>query len=210
MEGTEKRMEYYQISKNIVGCKNFLPPQALDFIYAEILNNRNKFDVPSWSNKKKEFFSSHCGGLDFWDTGEHQERIKNIVSLNDFFLHQGFFQFCIDNNLKMFSLLERETEYNIHVITYNNGGYYNWHKDSHYGTIFTFNLVLNKNNSLEGGDMLFMDEGEIIKVKNQNNFMVVFPAFVDHAITPLVSKNKKDVPFLEQRFSIQHWVRLVK
>lgn len=40
-----------------------------------------------------------------------------------------------------------------------------------------------------------------------NNFMVVFPAYIPHAITPLYTESNKDVSFLEQRFSIQFWVR---
>jgi Rps23 Pro-64 3,4-dihydroxylase Tpa1-like proline 4-hydroxylase len=52
-----------------------------------------------------------------------------------------------------------------------------------------------------------MENGKIIEVKNKNNFMVVFPSYIPHAITPLHSNDNKDVAFLEQRFSIQFWVR---
>ena len=54
--------------------------------------------------------------------------------------------------------------------------------------------------------MFFMDDNKIIEVENKNNYMVVFPSFVSHAISPLYSNNKKDVSFLEQRFSVQFWV----
>tara|TARA_R100001163_G_C4937220_1_gene110598 strand:- start:370 stop:609 length:240 start_codon:yes stop_codon:yes gene_type:complete len=73
-------------------------------------------------------------------------------------------------------------------------------------TLFTFNLILNKTNNLKGGDLLFYDR-EIIEVENKNNFLVVFPSYIPHAIKPLYTEDKKDVPFLEQRFSIQFWVR---
>jgi Rps23 Pro-64 3,4-dihydroxylase Tpa1-like proline 4-hydroxylase len=109
----------------------------------------------------------------------------------------------------MYEFLERELEWNIHVISYNNGGYYNWHKDTYDSNIFTFNLILNKPSSLKGGNMLFYDK-KLIEVENMNNFMVVFPAYVSHAITPLCTENNKDVSFLEQRFSIQFWVRFKK
>ena len=56
--------------------------------------------------------------------------------------------------------------------------------------------------------MLFMDNGQIIELENRDNCMVVFPSWVDHSISPIKSKDNKDVPFLEQRFSIQYWVRL--
>ena len=112
------------------------------------------------------------------------------------------------NNLPIFSFLKRNLEYDIHTICYNNNGYYNWHQDISSGTILTFNLILNKGNKLNGGDMLFMDDGKIIKIPNKNNFMTVFPSFIHHAIIPLKSKDNKDVDFTSQRFSVQFWVRL--
>ena len=56
--------------------------------------------------------------------------------------------------------------------------------------------------------MLFMDDGKIIAVDNQDNYMVCFPSFIPHAIKPVYTEDNKDVSFLEQRFSIQFWVRL--
>ena len=56
--------------------------------------------------------------------------------------------------------------------------------------------------------MFFMDDNKIIKVKNKNNFMVVFPSYISHSISPLYTDNNKDVSFLEQRFSIQFWTKL--
>ena len=61
-------------------------------------------------------------------------------------------------------MLNKPRKHNIHVVAYNHGGYYNWHKDSE---MFTFNLVLNQGNSLSGGDMLFMDDGKIITIPNK-------------------------------------------
>jgi hypothetical protein len=52
-----------------------------------------------------------------------------------------------------------------------------------------------------------MDEGKIIEIPNQNNLMVLFPSYINHSITPLKSKDDKDVPFPQQRFSIQYWVK---
>ena len=89
-------------------------------------------------------------------------------------------------------------------MSYNNGGYYNWHTDTEY---FTFNLILNQGDQLRGGDMMFMDDGRVIEIPNQNNMMVVFPSYINHAITPLKSEDGNDVPFPQQRFSIQYWVK---
>ena len=72
---------------------------------------------------------------------------------------------------------------------------------------FTFNLIINESDELSGGDMLFMDEGRTIEISSRNNLMVVFPSYIHHAITPIRSKSGKDVPFTQQRFSIQYWVK---
>lgn len=63
-----------------------------------------------------------------------------------------------NNGNQMYEFLKRELEWNIHVISYNNGGYYNWHKDTYDSNLFTFNLILNKASSLKGGNMLFYDK----------------------------------------------------
>jgi len=200
-------MKYYNLSKNIIACDNFLPQQKVEELYSDILNNRQIFDIPNWT-RSKELFSSACGGLDFWLENKTQEDNNSFIeSLHKWFVHQGLFYYVKDNASQVYEFLLRNLMWNIHVISYNNGGYYNWHKDDINKNIFTFNLILNKGDSLKGGDMLFYDN-EIIEVKNKNNFMVVFPSYIPHAITPLYSKDKQDVPFLEQRFSIQFWVSL--
>jgi len=200
-------MKYYNLSKNIIACDNFLPQQKVDELYSDILNNRQIFNIPNWINSK-QLFSSMCGGLDFWLENKTEKNNDNFFeSLHQWFFHQGLSYYLKNNASQVYEFLERDLIWNIHVISYNNGGYYNWHKDNPNKNIFTFNLILNKGDSLEGGNMLFYDN-KIIEIKNKNNFMVVFPSYIPHAITPLYSKNKKDVPFLEQRFSIQFWVSL--
>ena len=212
MKGTEKRMKYYSLSENIIACDNFLPQQQIEELYSDILNNRKLFQIPDWSTDTdrptKELFSSSCGGLDFWlDNRTNENNNTFIEGLHKWILHQGLFYHTDKHASPIFEFLKRDLIWNIHVISYNDGGYYNWHKDNPNQNIFTFNLILNKGDSLKGGDMLFYDNKNI-EVKNKNNFMVVFPSYIPHAITPLYSENKQDVPFLEQRFSIQFWVSL--
>jgi Rps23 Pro-64 3,4-dihydroxylase Tpa1-like proline 4-hydroxylase len=206
-------MEYYNLSSNIIACDNFLPEQKVEELYMDFLNNRKFFSIPAWSGSDKgdtkEFYSSKCGGFDFWISWNKFElECPAIYSLKDWFIHQGLMAYAEKNNLPIFSFLKRNLEYDIHTICYNNNGYYNWHQDISSGTILTFNLILNKGNKLNGGDMLFMDDGKIIKIPNKNNFMTVFPSFIHHAIIPLKSKDNKDVDFTSQRFSVQFWVRL--
>ena len=212
-------MKYYNISRNIIACENFLPKDKVDELYTDFLNNRTKFDVPVWSKKTSsnsidylasdEFFSPSCGGFDFWVDWKEAQKCKSFITATGHWVStQGLWNYASENNLHLFSLLERNVQWNIHVIAYNNGGYYGWHKDCHNSNLFTFNLIFNKGNKLKGGNLLFMDEGKIIEIPNQDNFFCVFPSFISHAITPLYSEDNKDVPFLEQRFSVQFWTSL--
>jgi hypothetical protein len=209
-------MKYESISDNIILCKNFLPDSVIDLLYVDFLNNRSLFKTSTWkeSNPKKkdnpgkpEFFSENCGGFDFWISPSHNPDYNSpaIKGLYKWFFHQGLEAYINANKYNsIFSLLyTRNIKSSIHVISYNKGGYYNWHRDTAYDTLITFNLILQKNSNLKGGNLLFMD-GKIIEIPNQNNVMVVFPSFVDHAITPLEAE--KDVSFTDQRFSIQYWV----
>ena len=193
-------------SKNIITCKNFLPKVMLDKIKIDLLNNRTRFDLPVWSDKTKNLFSEKCGGLDYWiKAGEIPPHNAAITSLANWFYHQGFFEFVQNQGRQnAFNFLWKNKKHKIHVISYNDGGYYNWHRDTEH---FTFNLVLNDGDELEGGDMLFMDENGIVEIPNQNNLMVVMPTYISHSITPLKSKSGKDVAFTQQRFSIQYWVK---
>ena len=205
-------MKYYCKSKNIIACDNFLPNNKVDELYSDFLNNRGKFNVPNWdinNNVVSEFFTSKCGGFDFWLSNKTEKDNNSFIeSLNQWMIHPGLIFFIENNVSDSFKFLQRNLKWHIHVICYNNGGYYNWHKDEANDNLFTFNLVLNKGKNLKGGDMLFMDEGKIIKIENKNNFMVLFPSYIPHAITPIYTEDNKDVSFLEQRFSIQYWVTL--
>ena len=200
-------MNYEYISENIIICKNYLPDSMLDLIKIDLLNNRVNFDLPVWSDNTKNLFSEKCGGLDYWISKNEPIPPNNeaILGLEKWFYHQGLYSY-IDNygRLNSFQFLKRQKEHKIHVISYNNGGYYNWHRDSEH---FTFNLVLTKGEELSGGNMLFMDEGRIVEVPNQNNLMILMPSFIQHCVTPLHSKTGKDVSFPQQRFSIQYWVK---
>ena len=201
-------MNYEYVSENIIICKNFLPDPMLQKIKIDLLNNRGRFDIPNWSDSDTNLFNSKCGGLDYWIRhGKTLENNEAICDLGDWFYHQGFFQFIKNaGRTNAFYFLNKKKQHNIHVISYNNGGYYNWHPDSEF---FTFNLVLNEGNELTGGDMLFMDDGRIVEIPSQNNLMVVFPTYIYHAITPIKSKSGKDVPFPQQRFSIQYWTEVI-
>ena len=208
-------MKYEFVSDNVIKSDNFLPPDKIGFIYADLLNTRKHFGVPRWSGKnidhqpRVEAFSQNCGNMDYWIDANNPENIDapNIKDLHKYFFQHGLQLFIQESGRKTIydMLYEYPLVWSIHVTAYNKGAYYNWHKDTE---IFTFNLILNQGNNLSGGDMLFMDDGKIITIPNQDNFMVVFPSYIDHAITEIKSKDGKDVPFPQQRFSIQYWVKL--
>tara|TARA_R100001440_G_scaffold72566_1_gene96552 strand:+ start:4274 stop:4891 length:618 start_codon:yes stop_codon:yes gene_type:complete len=203
-------MKFKYISDNIIVCPNFVPPHIEQELRIELMNNRGNFSTPSWwtSDKKYKYngFGKECGGVDYWiKQDDKPKNNETIMALDNWFFHQGFFEFLReDGKQTVFDFLEKkQNSYMIHVISYNNGGYYGWHQDSEF---FTFNLILS-NPALTGGDLLFRDGQKIIEIPNENNYMVVFPKYINHAITPILSKDGKDVPFPQQRFSIQYWVK---
>lgn len=207
-------MRYSYASENIIMCDDFLPPHILQNIKSDLHRNINSFGEPEWSGinkatQKLERFSTYnknCGGYDYWiNFGESPESNKNILDLESRFYHQGFFTFLESQGRdNVFKFLKKNKTHAIHVVSYNNNGYYDWHADTQF---FTFNLIINESDELSGGDMLFMDEGRTIEISSRNNLMVVFPSYIHHAITPIRSKSGKDVPFTQQRFSIQYWVK---
>jgi len=211
-------MIFEKISKNIIACENFLPEQKVEEIYADLLNNRTRFKTDRWegtpedpnkqAQQEEQFLNHNCAGFSFWlNYKDLPNNSSFLTSLYPWLNHQGLRNFARNNKMMIYDFLQRGMVYDTHFICYNNGGHYGWHKDSTRGNIFTFNLILNKGDSLEGGDMLFMDDDKIIKIKKKHNFMVVLPSFIDHSVSPLKSKTRKDVSFLEQRFSLQYWVR---
>ena len=204
-------MNYFHLSPNVIGCEDFLPPYALDEIKIELLNNRSAFQIPKWETAGAltvESYSWKCGAEDYWiDSGTDSPPNKKILNLSSWFLHQGIINFIKDKT-SVFDLLERRFKSDVHVLSYNHGGYYNWHCDRKEGNLFTFSLILNEGDQLKGGDLLLRDGGKTITVANKNNLMIVLPSYIAHAVTPLYSEDKKDVPFAAQRFSIQHWLSL--
>jgi hypothetical protein len=210
-------MKYKILSPNIIGCENFLPQDKVDLLYVDLLNNKNRFKGSQWLQGDGTMSSSNanslCGGDDFWSGEKFAENFPSINSLKNWFLHQGLIMFAERNNLLLFTMLKYEITYAVHVVSYNNNAYYGWHTDRSErgpgrGNLFTANLILNKGNKLKGGNMLFMDGAELIEIENKNNFMVIFPSFIPHSITPLYSKDGKNVTFDSQRFSIQYWIQM--
>ena len=52
-----------------------------------------------------------------------------IESLHQWLIHRGIFFYTENKGSEVYKLLARKLQWDIHVICYNNGGYYNWHKD---------------------------------------------------------------------------------
>ena len=50
--------------------------------------------------------------------------------------------------------------------------------------------------------------GESIRIEPIEGNIILFPSYIPHSISPLYTDDKKDVSFLEQRFSIQFWIKL--
>jgi len=214
-------MVYNFVTPSIIKCNNFLPPSTLDRVWGDILNTKDKFHIPEWGKPEEknrvvvnteEHYSHLCGGMDWWD-----ENAPTIATLPDWILHQGLISLIHEQNPKsVFNLIPKFVWlWSVHLITYNKGGYYNWHQDhvtylktgprggrQAHNNLFTANIVLQQPSSLKGGEALFMDGG-IHEEPNKNNTMYLFPSYIPHAVKIL--EGKEDVTFEEQRFSVQFW-----
>jgi len=45
MKVAEKRMNYYNLSSNIIACDNFLPPKQIEDLYIDFLNYRKNISI---------------------------------------------------------------------------------------------------------------------------------------------------------------------
>ena len=155
MKRAEKRMNFYNLSSSIIACENYLPKGLIENLYMDFLNSRGRFDTPNWSHrdvKQKHTVEGKannvdCEALDYWisykDNTEYNTNIKKLI---EWFLHQGFSSYIEKNGCSMYNFLTlagrgvRGLAWDIHVISYNNNGYYNWHTDCSKNNLFTFNL----------------------------------------------------------------------
>ena len=124
-------MKYYNLSKNIIACENFLNPQNVDEIFVDFLNNRNRFNIPNWSysNDLKEedinvdtTITSKCGGLDFWVEWETVKKENSFIGLlKNWFFSDGFYFYINKDNFSVYQFLLNNTNrlfWNIHVVSY--------------------------------------------------------------------------------------------
>ena len=202
-------------TNNIITCEDFLPQKEIDFIYMDLLNLRKFFEEESWEyseGNKTNLPIRNCGGKGLVINDKEEEKrskCPHIFNLKERFFSPGI-MFFIDSmkNNTIFNLLPiSRLKWHIHIVSYSNGGYYDWHQDTGNDTLFTFNLVLSKSPSMKGGDFLFNDE-KIIKIENRHNSLCIFPSYIPHAVTKITIDEEKSTSFLEQRFSIQYWVKL--
>ena len=221
-------MDYRFLTPNIIVCENFLPVHLIDKLYDTFETVAERFVEPQWANvadgdlSPEQTTYAHCGGKDFWYEGAEfkDEKYAPITNLSHWFFDQGFGAFIRKSPPSVFQFmgpLDRKLR-NVHVVAYNNGGYYNWHVDNYVyvngesnkrKNYFTFALTLMKNHDkCTGGDQLFMDEGRVLKVPLGHNILIIFPSYIHHAMNPMMTRDGKDLSFQEQRFNVQFWVTL--
>ena len=107
--------------------------------------------------------------------------------------------------------------YSIHIVSYGNNGYYNWHSDGgiYYNglglpALWTFALTLIKDPSkVSGGDQLIMEKDKTIRIPLENNSLVIFPSYTFHSMTEIKSIDNNELPWENRRFNIQFWTTIL-
>lgn len=221
-------MNYQFLTPNILHSDNFLPVQVIDELYTTFENIESRFIAPQWASASQGQLSAnqtsyaHCGGKDFWYQGnEFQDpTYASITNLQRWFFSQGFDAFIRKSNPNVFQFMGPLDKKlcGVHAVTYNNGGYYNWHVDNlvfvngekrKRKNYFTFTLTLMRDyEQCTGGDQLLMDDGRVVNIPLGHNIMTVFPSYIHHAMNPMIARDNKELAFLDQRFNLQFWVTL--
>lgn len=216
----------------IITAEDFLPRRLVDNIQQEMYDIREYFGTPSWrfgdfTMRDSEMTggtditvsdNNHlCWGNDIWLPDENVPSGFHLNNLDKFFYHQGIIRFMSECLSREFQLANRFPLHGrTHIISYGNGGYYNWHDDGFVAGItntgkniaqtplYTVSYTLVRDESLiEGGSQLFMHEGKTFEYPLKNNFLCIFPSRMFHACSEV--KCDPDMPWENNRFNIQMW-----
>lgn len=206
-------MPYKFISPNIIVCENFLPESYVNEIYNDLIKNKDRFKQSVWSSRKNEKDTKYCKGNDFWIDPENSSATPAIWNLQKYFFSKEFLEFISEKNSVFSLLLGAKISYNVHCVTYKNGGSYDKHMDQFINrngnmvkNFFTFNLTLQKSDDAHGGEVVLYDDKEII-IDKFNNMITIFPTYIEHAVKEV--KMKKNAKYENHRFSMQFWVSII-
>lgn len=224
----------------LIRIENLLPDWMVDDTLDLTANLKDRFSSPGWSNGRggqitnRRERKSLCSAKDLWipisqakdsSTVDHPSMqvpwvpplLYELVERH-FFQH-GILDYCRNAKNSIFRLLPtQDADGRIHIISYGNGGYYNWHKDNSisegaylYGEsparnmMFTFNLSLCKEPSgFEGGNLLFMDGDKVVQEPFAHNSMTIFPCTVSHAVETVRFNESEN--WDNRRISLQFWM----
>jgi PKHD-type hydroxylase len=119
------------------------------------------------------------------DLNPNSEFIYNILAYIARQLNGQFFDF------DLFGFVE-DLQYTVYRDT---GGYYTWHLDRGNGTTaprkLSLVLQLSDPSEYEGGDLELFTSVEPTKMEKKKGFVVAFPSFVLHRVTPVTSGTRR-------------------
>jgi len=207
-------MSYKYLSPNIIVCENFLPEDYVKEIYKDLLQNKKRFTPSVWHNKEKAMGTQSCKGEDFWITPKNAEQTPAIWGLSKYFFSKEFLEFISEKDTVFALLLNANVNFNVHCVTYSDGGSYDKHMDQFISlnghkakNFFTFNLTFQRSKDAQGGEVLLYDNDEVFEVDKFNNMLTIFPSYINHAVKEV--RVKKGSKYKNNRFSMQFWVSLV-
>lgn len=85
----------------------------------------------------------------------------------------------------------------IQYLRYQSGHFYDWHIDIESNDIaslrkISMSLVLNPT-EFEGGELIFFDAGNTIKIKDDKPMLYAFSSFLNHTVNPVVSGTRESI-----------------
>lgn len=217
----------------VIRATHLLPVHVLDEFRSLINSMEPEFGSPAWASGPggtqidERSKRALCAGRDLWfpymrkdASGNSRPFVPPLMYeiLERFMLHQGVMDFCRGAENDVFRLLpNQELDGKMHIVSYGNGGYYNWHRDHTlpggpylYGespprkTMFTLSLCLCWHDSMTGGDLLFMKDNRTFKEPFLHNSMTIFPSTVAHAATRVEMSGEER--WDTRRISCQFWM----
>jgi hypothetical protein len=216
----------------LIRVKNILTQEVITKFYELISKYNEHFDVPTWSTNNNLIVNdslknkSLCSGKDIWfplelsNTDDIKVCVPKLIYeiVENYLFHQGILEFAQRAKWSVFRLLPQQSaDGRMHIITYGDGDYYNWHKDHSLGegafiygksprrnNMFTMSMNFCTNTNMKGGDLLFMHNNKTVEIPFLHNSLSIFPSTMYHAATN-IQMNEKD-NWLNRRISCQFWL----
>ena len=190
----------YQIFKDYIVIDELFPEHVLTSFINEGIKNYNDSVVSTKGRGGEDLKGFTVNRSLFLDSVFRGRRDQSIIlsGLLEYIWKNKEFYDVLSKGPTVLKILEYTRFDNTVMLFYPNGGFYATHKDFMYDAeINTIDILLKKSpDSFTGGELTIEDE----VVEHVNGRVVIFPAFIEHCVKKVVTK---DDSVENMRMSIQ-------